>query len=83
VLLYPKGWPARELTFEPSLRIPADWKYGTALPVESETGSEILFKPVPLNTLVDSPVLAGRYFRAIQLTPGQTPAHEIDMASVL
>ncbi|MGB6874443.1 MAG: hypothetical protein WBD87_00275 [Candidatus Acidiferrales bacterium] len=81
VLLYPKGWPARELTFDPSLRIPADWKYGTALPVESETGGEITFKPVPLNTLVDSPVLAGRYFRAIQLTPGQTPSHEIDMAA--
>ncbi|MFZ3362444.1 MAG: hypothetical protein WA153_03290, partial [Candidatus Acidiferrales bacterium] len=81
VLLYPKGWPARELTFEPSLRIPVDWKYGTALPVESETGGEIVFKPVPLNTLVDSPVLAGRYFRASQLTPGQTPSHEIDMAA--
>ena len=81
VLLYPKGWPAREWTFEPSLRIPADWKYGTALPVESESGGEIVFKPVQLNTLVDSPVLAGRYFRAIQLTPGQTPSHEIDMAA--
>ncbi len=81
VLLYPKGFPARELMFEASLRIPADWKYGTALPVESETGGEIVFKPAPLNTLVDSPVLAGRYFRVIQLTPGQTPSHEIDMAS--
>jgi predicted metalloprotease with PDZ domain len=81
VLLYPKGWPVRELTFEPSLKIPADWKFGTALPVESESGGEIVFKPVQLNTLVDSPVLAGLYFRAIQLTPGQTPSHEIDMAA--
>ena len=81
VLLYPKGFAARELTFEPSLKIPADWKYGTALPIESETNDEIVFKPVPLNTLVDSPVLAGRYFRAIELTPGQTPSHEIDMAA--
>lgn len=81
VLLYPKGSAARELTFEPSLGIPADWKYGTALPVESETNGNIVFKPVKLNTLVDSPVLTGRYFRAIQLTPGQTPSHEIDMAA--
>lgn len=81
VLLYPKGIPARELTFDPSLRIPADWKYGTALPVYSDTNGEIVFKPVKLNTLVDSPVLTGRYFRAIQLTPGQTPSHEIDMAA--
>jgi len=81
VLLYPKGISVRELTFDPSLRIPADWKYGTALPVDSETGNEIAFKPVKLSTLVDSPVLTGRYFRAIQLTPGQTPSHEIDMAA--
>lgn len=81
VLLYPKGWAARELTFEPSLKIPTEWKSGTALPVESESNGQIIFKPVQLNTLVDSPVLAGRYFRAIQLTPGQTPSHEIDMAS--
>lgn len=81
VLFYPKGFASRELIFDPSLKIPADWKYGTALPVESDSGGEIVFKPVPLNTLVDSPVLSGRYFRAIQLTPGQTPSHEIDMAA--
>ena len=81
VLLYPKEWPVRELTFEPSLRLPEGWKFGTALPVEEQTGDEIKFKRVALNTLVDSPVLSGRYFRAIQLTPGQTPSHEIDMAA--
>src|SRR6185437_1424793 len=81
VLLYPKGWPARELTFDASLRLPEGWKYGTALPLERESGNEIIFKPAPLNTLVDSPVLSGHYFRAIQLTPGQTPSHEIDMAA--
>ncbi|HVB36301.1 MAG TPA: hypothetical protein VND42_03590 [Candidatus Acidoferrales bacterium] len=81
VLLYPKGWPVRELTFDASLRLPEGWKFGTALPVEEQTGNEIVFKAAPLNTLVDSPVLSGRYFRAIQLTPGQTPSHEIDMAA--
>jgi predicted metalloprotease with PDZ domain len=81
VLLYPKGWPVSKLTFEPSLRIPENWQFGTALPVDHESGGEIVFKPVQLNTLVDSPVLSGRYFRVIQLTPGQTPSHEIDMAA--
>jgi predicted metalloprotease with PDZ domain len=28
-----------------------------------------------LTTLVDSPVLTGRYFRTIDLSPGETPAH--------
>jgi predicted metalloprotease with PDZ domain len=80
VLLYPKGWNIRELTYLPSLRLPDGWKFGTALPVEKASGDAIAFKPVALNTLVDSPVLAGRYFRVVKLTPGQTPSHEIDMA---
>ena len=35
VLLYPKGWKADELTYIASLKLPADWKYGTALPIAS------------------------------------------------
>src|SRR5579862_7861901 len=81
VLLYPEGYSADQLTFEPSLRIPDGWKFGTALPGPKQKGDTISFAPVPLNTLVDSPVLTGRYFRAIQLTPGETPSNEIDIAS--
>jgi len=81
VLLYPKGYKAHELTFEPSLRLPAGWKYGTALPGAKQNGDTIEFAPATLNTLVDSPVIAGKYFRAIQLTPGQDPPHEMDIAA--
>jgi predicted metalloprotease with PDZ domain len=81
MLLYPAGWNIRELTYLPTLRLPAGWKFGTALPIEKASGERIDFKPVTLNTLVDSPVIAGRYFRVVELTPGQTPSHEIDMAA--
>jgi predicted metalloprotease with PDZ domain len=81
VLLYPQGYPAAELKFVPSLRIPDGWKFGTALPDPKQKGDTIDFAPVSLNTLVDSPVLTGRYFRAIQLTPGATPSNEIDIVS--
>jgi predicted metalloprotease with PDZ domain len=81
VLLYPKGFAVRDLTFIPSLRLPAGWQYGTALPGAKQTGEQIDFAAVSLNTLVDSPVIAGRYFRAIQLTPGQNPQHEMDIAA--
>jgi len=81
VLLYPKGAPARDITFAPSLKIPEGWKYGTALPGAKETGNAITFSDVQLNTLVDSPVITGKYYRAIQLTPGQTPSHEVDIAA--
>ena len=39
------------------------------------------FKTVSLEQLVDSPVLAGRYFREIPLAPEITPKHYLDMAA--
>jgi predicted metalloprotease with PDZ domain len=81
VLLYPKGFNIHDIIFAPSLRLPAGWKYGTALPGAKQKGELIEFSPVPLNTLVDSPVLAGRYFREIRLTPGQNPPHYMDIAA--
>jgi predicted metalloprotease with PDZ domain len=81
VLLYPQGSPAKDIPFVASLKLPAGWKFGTALPIAKQDGDTIEFTQVPLTTLVDSPVIAGRYFRAIQLTPGQNPPHEIDIAA--
>jgi predicted metalloprotease with PDZ domain len=81
LVLYPKGYDAANLTFVPSLRLPAEWKFGTALPGAKQNGDTIDFSPVSLETLVDSPVLTGRYFRAIDLTPGQNPPHELDIAA--
>jgi predicted metalloprotease with PDZ domain len=81
VLIYPKGLPAKDIMFTASLRLPADWKFGTALPIAKQDGATTEFAAVPLTTLVDSPVISGRYYRAIQLTPGQNPSHEIDIAA--
>jgi predicted metalloprotease with PDZ domain len=81
VLLYPQGYASKDLTCVPSLKLPAGWKFGTALPGAKQIGDTISFAPVSLSTLVDSPVLTGRYFRVIQLTPGQDPSHEIDIAA--
>ena len=80
VLLYPKGYAAADILFEPSLRLPDGWKFGTSLPIASQNGSEIGFYRIPLDMLVDSPVISGHFFRAIDLSPGQTPPHEIDIA---
>ena len=81
LVLYPSGYSAMDLTFVPSLRLPPGWKYGTALPGAKQNGDAIDFAPVSLDTLVDSPVLAGEYFRSIQLTPGENPPHEMDLAA--
>jgi predicted metalloprotease with PDZ domain len=81
-LLYPAGSPSNQITFNPTLRLPEGWKYGTPLPIENASGNEITFKPVELNRLVDSPVLAGQYYRAVDVTPpGEPIHHEIDMVA--
>ncbi|MGP8252605.1 MAG: M61 family metallopeptidase [Terracidiphilus sp.] len=81
-LLYPAGAPSSEITFEPTLIVPEGWKYGTALPVAGEKGNRISFKPISLELLVDSPVIAGQYYRAIDITPpGELVHHELDMVA--
>ena len=67
VLLYPQGAKSDEVTFKPSLRLPAGWKYGTSLAAARESSGQIDFEPVSLTMLVDSPVLAGEYFRTVPL----------------
>jgi predicted metalloprotease with PDZ domain len=81
-LLYPAGLPAAKITYHATLRLPEGWKFGTALPQESSKGSEVTFAPVALDRLVDSPVVAGEYYRAVDLTPpGEAIHHEIDMVA--
>ena len=81
-VLYPAGVPAAEITYHATLRLPVGWKFGTALPQESTTGNEITFVPVALDRLVDSPVIAGEFYRAVDVTPpGEPIHHEIDMAA--
>jgi len=81
VLLYPKGWKSDDLTYSASLRIPDGWKYATSLPVSNSNGSDLHFAPVSLTMLVDSPVLAAQYLKAVPLNPGQTPPAELDAAA--
>lgn len=81
LLLYPEGHSANELSFRAHLQLPPDWKYGTALPVSREANGYIEFDPVSLAKLIDSPVLAGRYFRAIRIAPEIEPPHFVDLAS--
>ncbi|HUB02957.1 MAG TPA: hypothetical protein VL983_09735 [Terriglobales bacterium] len=79
VLLYPEGWTSDELTYEASLHLPAGWKFGSPLPVSSQTSGEIKFQPVSLTTLVDSPVLSGEYLRVVPLA--DNPPQEMDIAA--
>jgi len=79
VLLYPAGWTSDELTYQASLRLPEGWKFGTPLPVASQSGTEIKFNPASLTTLVDSPVIAGEHLRVVPLS--ENPRQEMDIAA--
>jgi predicted metalloprotease with PDZ domain len=79
VLLYPAGWTSDDLTYQASLRLPQGWKFGTPLPLASQSDAELKFNPVSLTTLVDSPVIAGEYLRVVPLN--ENPPQEMDIAA--
>jgi predicted metalloprotease with PDZ domain len=76
VSLYPAGVFSRDVTFEPRFVFPKSWHTATALETASAEDGVVTFKPVPYNTLVDSPIYAGKYFSRLDLAPGAaTPVH--------
>ena len=92
VLVYPLGGPqpgsiaqtkVSDIMVSPSIKIPDGWHFGTALdPINgaTEASSQAAFQTVSLEQLIDSPVLAGRWFREIDLAPEVTPKHYLDLA---
>lgn len=61
--LYPAGHYVRNIPIQASVTYPAGWTAATSLDVESRRGNRIVYRTVPYETLVDSPVFAGRYSR--------------------
>jgi len=82
VVLYPKGVRSDDVTFTPSVKLPIGWKFGTALEVTRENGSDVEFSPLSLTTLVDSPLIAGVHFRKIELSKAsESPVHVMDLVA--
>jgi predicted metalloprotease with PDZ domain len=82
LLVYPAGKNAADVMVTPSVTIPEGWKYGTALDASGSLPgvSPVRFKTLSLEQLIDSPVLAGRWFREIALAPEVAPKHYLDLA---
>jgi predicted metalloprotease with PDZ domain len=92
VIVYPDGMKASDVTVTPSIDLPKEWKFGTALQSEGDfvgcvsrqapqqTTCHRIFNTVSLEQLIDSPVLAGRWFREIPLAPEISPKHFLDLA---
>lgn len=71
--LYPAGRPVRDIEVAASLRVPDGWRVATALDAAPDAADGVThYRPVSYETLVDSPVLAGRYVRRDDLGSGVT-----------
>ena len=81
ILLYPAATPVRDIPVIPSVKLPDGWKLGTALTPTSTDGDTTHFAQTTIEMLVDSPVIAGKYFREISLATDVTPKHFLDVAA--
>ncbi|NID15590.1 M61 family metallopeptidase [Luteibacter yeojuensis] len=79
VAFYPAGHYTSRITIQPTVKLPAGWKYASALETASQSGDEVRFKPVSFENLVDSPLMTGKYFNRIDLAPGQDTQVHLDI----
>ncbi len=80
LLLYPAGWFVRDIAVQATLRLPGGFQAATSLATAAAgPGASLSFRPVPLDTLVDSPVYAGRYVRRFPLSEGGAPEITLDV----
>ncbi|MBA3668164.1 MAG: M61 family metallopeptidase [Sphingomonas sp.] len=83
VSLYPAGYFTRRIPIIASLTIPAGWRAATALRPTASAGGRIDYGQVNYEVLQDSPVFAGKYFRADDLGHGVTLNSFADSAKEL
>jgi predicted metalloprotease with PDZ domain len=81
VVLYPAGFLARQVTVQPSVVLPDSWGFATALERAGADGGTTRFDAVNLETLVDSPLIAGRNFKRIDLSLSGAPPVYLDIVA--
>ena len=69
--LYPAGYFVRRIPVQAKVKYPEGWSAASGLPSKA-TGSTYTYEKTNYEVLVDSPVLAGRYYRPIELSPRVT-----------
>jgi len=74
--LYPAGHYVRQIRFDPTVKFPAGWDAWTALDGKRVDGDTVRWAVVDYETLVDSPVFAGRYARRWDL------GHDVFLSAV-
>ncbi|HEX5045922.1 MAG TPA: peptidase M61 [Gammaproteobacteria bacterium] len=70
VALYPAGYFTRRIDVDASVTLPSGWQLATALETASAAANTTRFRTVSFDTLVDSPLIAGKHVRRLDLDPG-------------
>ncbi len=81
VAMYPAGYFNRDIQVEPSVTLPQGFQFGTALETASQSGNQVTFKTLDFENLVDSPMIAGKYFKRVDLAPGATVPVHLDVVA--
>ena len=61
--LYPEGYYTRRIEVEPRVTVPEGWAVFTALDGMTRSGDTVSWQQVDYETLVDSPIFAGKFSR--------------------
>jgi predicted metalloprotease with PDZ domain len=69
--LYPAGYFVRRIPVQAKVKYPEGWSAASGLPARA-VGSTYSYEKTNYEVLVDSPVLAGRYYRPFELSPRVT-----------
>lgn len=70
VALYPAGYFTRRIDVDASVKLPPGWQLATSLEAAGTDANTTRFRTVSFETLVDSPLIAGKYLRRLDLDAG-------------
>ena len=79
VVLYPADSDTDQLRYQTRVKLPLGWSYATALRVAPGAADNLSFEPTSLTTLIDSTLIAGRYFQSFDL--GGAPQVRLHVAA--
>ncbi len=81
VVLYPTGAAVNDLPVKARLRLPAGWTQASSLETARTADGVLEYLPVSLATLVDSPVLAGKFLETYKVESRSEREVFVDIAA--
>jgi predicted metalloprotease with PDZ domain len=79
VAFYPAGYYTSRIMIQPTVKLPAGWKFASSLETDTPDSASPSFKAVSFENLVDSPLIAGRHFNRVDLAPGDKTAVHLNI----